>query len=140
MGMTSLDRETWVKPRRRARAPTAFSCSDHLGGEKQQQNKKTATVGAFHRFHIKNQARGEESREARRRILIKCFSDAHVYECRRRTAKLVIPRERTPLRSSSTLSKSSSLHTSRESPVLPEGRKTQSLHMMQQLIQAVPSL
>lgn len=49
----------------------------------------------------------------------RCTTD--VYECSRRTARLVIPRERTPLRSFSTRSRSSSLHTSRESPVLPEG-------------------
>lgn len=46
-----------------------------------------------------------------------------VYECSRRTARLVIPRDRTPLRSCSTFSRSSSLHTSSESPVLPEGHQ-----------------
>lgn len=55
--------------------------------------------------------------------MIDLLHATHVYECKRRTAKLVIPRERTPLRSCSTLSKSSSLHTSRESPVLPEGQR-----------------
>ncbi|KAK0153954.1 hypothetical protein N1851_003962 [Merluccius polli] len=30
MGMTSLDRDTWEKPRRRATSPTAFSWADHL--------------------------------------------------------------------------------------------------------------
>lgn len=51
------------------------------------------------------------------------MSATNVYECSRRTAKLVIPRDKTPLRSFSTCCRSNSRHTSRESPVLPEGHQ-----------------
>lgn len=128
MGMTSLDKETWLKPRRRARAPTAFSCSDHL--EKQDRSSDLFT-------HSTSKTKPVERKRGQTSFLIKHLwrGAAHVYECRRRTARLVIPRDRTPLRSRSTWSKSSSLHTSRESPVLPEGRThKRSLSITRELI------
>lgn len=78
----------------------------------------------------KGKQANERKREQHIRLLSKyakqykntsCTTD--VYECSRSTARLVIPRDRTPLRSFSTRSRSSSLHTSRESPVLPEGHQ-----------------
>lgn len=88
----------------------------------------------------KNLARGEENREGSLFNISLTRHATHVYECRRRTAKLVIPRESTPLRSSSTWSKSSSLHTSRESPVLPEGRRHKAFALCHKRIQAAPLL
>lgn len=65
-----------------------------------------------------------------------------VYECSSRTARLVIPRDRTPLRSFSTRSRSSSLHTSRESPVLPEGTaaQTQRLPGLLQIMSSIQTI
>lgn len=63
MGMTSLDKETWVKPRRRARAPTAFSCSDHL------EKKKRQRLSVFFKESTPKTKLGQRS------LLVKYFSD-----------------------------------------------------------------
>lgn len=70
MGMTSLDKETWVNPRRQARAPTAFSWSDHL--EKPDGSSDLFTHSTTKIKLVENNLTS---------ILIKCLSDTVLLTC-----------------------------------------------------------